>query len=73
MDPIFYIEKPVPYYNRRPFAEDSSAYCTLADQISMTSGGCRSGWDLPIRVFLLFFSISIFERLAVNTNLYAAS
>ena len=55
--------------------EDSerSAYCTLADQIGMASGGCRSGWDLPIRVFLLFFSISIFEKLAINTNLYAAS
>ena len=25
-----------------------SAYCMLADQISMESGGCRSGWDLLI-------------------------
>ena len=32
--------------------EDSecSAYCTLADQIGMASGRCRSEWDLPIRV-----------------------
>ena len=52
---------------------ERSAYCTLADQIGMASGGCRSGWDLPIRVFLLFFSISVFKNLAINTNLYAAS
>ena len=55
--------------------EDSecSAYCTLADQIGMASGGCRSEWDLPIRVFLLFFGISVFEKLAINTNPYAVS
>ena len=25
-----------------------SAYCTLADQVGITSSGCRSGWDLLI-------------------------
>ena len=50
-----------------------SAYCTLADQIGMASSGYRSGWDLPIQVFLLFFSISIFKKLIVNINLYIAS
>ena len=36
----------------------------LADQIGMASSGCRSKQDLPIRVFLLFFSISVFKKLA---------
>ena len=52
---------------------ERSAHYTLADQIGITSGGCKSRWDLPIQVFLLFFSISVFKRLAINMNLYAAS
>jgi len=27
---------------------ECSAYYTLADQVGITSSGCRSGWDLPI-------------------------
>jgi len=34
--------------------------------------GYRSGWDLPLRIFLLFFSLPIFKLLAANTNLYTA-
>jgi len=50
-----------------------SAHCTLADQINIMSSRCRSKWDLPIQVFLLFFSISVFKKLAVNINLYTVS
>ena len=52
---------------------DRQAHCSVADRQDLESSeGCRSGWDLPGRVFLLFFSQPIFHLLAANTNLYAA-
>lgn len=51
---------------------ERQVHISILDRQEMGSlEGCRSGWDLPLRIFLLFFSLPIFELLAANTNLYA--